>query len=47
MPGKQFGTATVVGDGLVIDVVYAVDPWSAHGHGVGKDNKGNNYKLQF
>ena len=47
MQGKQYGSATVVGDGLVIDVVYAVDPWTSHGYGVGKDNKGGKYKLQF
>lgn len=46
-PGQQYGSATVVGDGLVIDIVYGVDPWSGHGHGVGKDNRGGKYKLQF
>lgn len=46
-PGKQFGSATVVGHGMVIDVVYVVDPWTAHGHGIGKDNKGGKYKVQF
>ena len=46
-PGKQFGSATLVGDGLVIDIVYVVDPWSSHGHGVGKDNKGRKWKIQF
>ena len=46
-PGKQFGSATVAGDGLVIDIVYVVDPWSSHGYGVGKDNRGGRYKVQF
>ena len=46
-PGQQYGSATVVGDGLVIDIVYVVDPWSGHGHGVGKDNHGGKYKVQF
>lgn len=46
-PGQQFGSATLVGDGLVIDIVYVVDPWTSHGHGVGKDNKGGKYKVQF
>lgn len=46
-PGKQFGSATLVGQGLVIDIVYVVDPWSSHGYGVGKDNKGGRYKVQF
>jgi hypothetical protein len=34
------------GGGLVIDIVYAVDPWTSHGNGVGKDNKGGRYRLQ-
>lgn len=46
-PGKQFGSATIVGDGAVIDIIYVVDPWTSHGHGVGKDNKGGKYKIQF
>lgn len=45
--GKQFGSAVCVGEGLVIEVVYAVDVWSGHGNGVGKDNKGGKYRLQF
>ena len=46
-PGQQYGSATVVGDGLVIDIVYVVDPWSRHGHGVGKDNNGGRYKILY
>lgn len=46
-PGQQYGSATVVGDGLVIDIVYVVDPWTGHGYGVGKDNHGGRYKVQF
>jgi hypothetical protein len=46
-PGQQYGSATAAGDGLVIDIVYVVDPWSGHGHGVGQDNKGGKYRLQF
>lgn len=46
-PGRQFGSAIVAGDGLVIDVVYAVDPWTSHGYGVGKDNQGGKYKVLF
>jgi hypothetical protein len=46
-PGRQFGSAIVTGDGLVIDVVYAVDPWTSHGYGVGKDNQGGKYKVLF
>ncbi|WP_281951406.1 hypothetical protein [Nitrosophilus kaiyonis] len=46
-PGKQFGSAIVSGEGIIIDIVYVVDPWTGHGYGVGKDNKGNKYKIQF
>jgi hypothetical protein len=46
-PGAQYGTAVVTGNGLVIDLVYAVDPWTSHGNGVGKDTKGGRYRLQF
>ncbi len=46
-PGQQYGSATLVGDGLVIDIVYVVDPWTSHGHGVGKNNQGGKYKIQF
>lgn len=46
-PGQRYGSATVAGDGLIIDIVYVVDPWSGHGHGVGRDNHGGRYKVQF
>ena len=46
-PGKQYGSATLVGQGLVIDIVYVVDPWTSHGYGVGRDNKNRKYKVQF
>jgi len=46
-PGRQYGSATLAGDGLIIEIVYVVDPWSSHGHGVGRDNKGGRYKIQF
>ena len=46
-PGQQFGSATAVGGGLVIDIVYAVDPWTGHGQGVGKDNRAGRYRVLF
>ena len=47
-PRKIFGAATIVGDkGTVIEIVYAVDRRNLHGHGVGRDNKGNRYKVHF
>jgi len=46
-PGKQFGSATIVGDGAIIDIIYVVDPWTSHGHGVGKDNKVESIRFSF
>jgi hypothetical protein len=46
-PGQQYGSATLVGGGLVIDIVYVVDPWTGNGHGVGRDNKGGRYRVHF
>jgi hypothetical protein len=46
-PGQQFGSATVVGGGMVIDLVYAVDPWTGRGQGVGRDNRGGRYRVHF
>jgi len=47
-PGVQYGMATVVGDrGTIIEVVYAVDSFTNHGYGVGQDNNGVRYRIQF
>ena len=46
-PGQQIGSATLVGGGMVIDIVYAVDPWSGRGQGVGRDNRGGRYRVHF
>lgn len=46
-PGQQYGSAVLTGDGLIIDIVYAVDPWTSHGTGVGRDNKSGRYRVQF
>lgn len=44
----QYGTATAAGSkGTTIEVIYTVNPATGHGSGVGKDNKGNKYRLQF
>ena len=41
-PRKLYGTATLVGDkGTVVEIVYATDRQTLHGHGVGRDNKGH------
>lgn len=46
--GELQGTAVLTGDrGTVLDLVYTVDSATGHGSGVGKDNKGNEYKLLF
>lgn len=47
-PTKIFGAATLVGDnGTVVEVVYAVDRRQLHGHGIGRDNRGNRYRVHF
>lgn len=46
-PGQQYGAATLVGDGMILDIVYVVDPWSGNGHGVGRDNKGGKFRVHF
>jgi hypothetical protein len=47
-PGVQYGSFVAVGDkGTIIEAVYAVDPFSNHGHGVGKDNKDRRYRIYF
>ncbi len=46
--GELQGTAVLTGDkGTVLDLVYTVDSRTGHGSGVGKDNKGNEYKILF
>lgn len=46
-PGVQYGSAICTGEGLVIEIVYQTSVWTGHGTGVGKDNKGGKYRLQF
>ncbi len=47
-PGVQYGSFVSVGNkGTVIEGVYAVDSFTNHGHGVGRDNKDRRYRLQF
>lgn len=46
-PGRQYGAATLVGDGMAIDIVYVVDPWTGNGQGVGRDNRGGKYRVHF
>lgn len=46
-PGKKYGRAALVGGGRVIDFVYAVSPVTSDGHGIGRDNEGNLYKIVF
>lgn len=47
-PRAIYGEGILVGSsGTVIEIVYTVDRRSLHGHGVGRDNKGNQYKLHF
>ena len=46
-PDVQYGSATLVGDGLVIEIVYAALKWTSHGSGVGRDNQGGRYRVRF
>lgn len=46
--GELTGTAVLTGNkGTVLDLAYTVDSATGHGSGVGKDNKGNDYKILF
>jgi len=48
MPNREEYSATLAGNrGTVIDLVFAVDTKSGHGAGTGKDNKGNEYRIQM
>ncbi len=47
-PNKLYGAATLIGNkGSIIEIIYEVDRNALHGHGVGRDNHGNRYKLHF
>ena len=46
-PNAKYGSAILKGDGLIIEIVYAVLPWTTHGYGVGRDNKGGRYRVKF
>jgi hypothetical protein len=46
-PDVTYGSATLEGDGLRIEIVYAVLAWTYHGYGVGRDNQGGKYRLKF
>lgn len=41
------GSGVVTGAGTVIEVVFQVDQLTGHGDGVGRDNKGHKYRLEF
>jgi len=44
----QCGQATCIGNkGTALSVEYAVSAMTGHGYGIGKDNKGNIYRIQF
>ena len=46
-PDVQYGSATLEGDELLIEIVFAVWSWTSHGHGVGRDNQGGRYRVKF
>jgi hypothetical protein len=41
------GSGVVTGSGIVLEVVFQVDSFTKHGDGVGRDNKGHKYRLEF
>jgi hypothetical protein len=43
----KVGSGVVAGNGTVLEVVFEVDGLTAHGYGVGRDNKGHKYRLEF
>lgn len=44
---KQYGQATLIGDkGTIVQVEYFTS-LTGHGFGLGKDNKGNIYRIQY
>ena len=49
MSGLQRGAATLIGNkGTTIEVEYITSSFSpTHGFGLGKDSKGNIYKIHF
>ena len=46
-PNTQYGSATIVGGGIVIECLYGTSGFPSHGNGVCRDNKGGRYRLQF
>jgi hypothetical protein len=46
-PNVKYGSATLKGDGLLIEIVYAALAWTSHGYGVGRDNQGGKYRVKF
>ena len=46
-PNTQYGAATLIGGGLVIDCVYGTSGFPSHGQGVCRDNNGGKYRLHF
>ena len=46
-PNVKYGSATLEGDGIIIEIVYAVLAWTSHGYGVGRDNQGGRYRVKF
>jgi|HubBroStandDraft_1064217.scaffolds.fasta_scaffold706221_2 hypothetical protein len=41
------GRGVVTGDGIVLEAIFHVDPSTGRGNGVGHDNKGHKYRLEF
>lgn len=46
-PGKRIGIANLTAKGVEFDLVFAYDPSSSKGEGVGRSNHGSTYKIVF
>ena len=46
-PNTNYGSATIVGGGIIIECLYGTSGFPSHGNGVCRDNKGGRYRLQF
>lgn len=46
-PGKGIGVANISAKGAKVDLVFAYDPSSHKGEGVGRSSNGSTYKIVF
>lgn len=46
-PGKKIASATMKTDENSVDLIFAYDPWTKEGAGVGKGSNGATYRIVF